>query len=116
VRQNSTDELPCKRAYAFFALRIPKQIFPVAADGYVRVHAAAVDADDRLGQEASRHTHACRYLPANQLVQLNLVGGSHDLAVTVVDFELRRRDLGMIFFVLKTHRTLHFRDRVDERT
>ena len=55
-----------------------------------------------------------RDLAADQLVELDLVGGGDDLAVVVVDLELRRRDFGMVLLVLEAHRALNFGDRIDE--
>ena len=101
--------LSCSRS-----LRIPEEVAAVLADRNVGVHAAAVDADDRLGQEARRHAELRCHLAADQLVELNLVGCQDDVAVAVVDLELRRRDLGMVFFVFEPHRALHFGHRVDE--
>ncbi len=72
------------------------------------MHAAAVNPDHRLGQERCGESHVGGNLAADQLVELDLVGGRDNFAITVVDFELRRRNFGMIFFVLKTHRSLHF--------
>ena len=43
-----------------------------------------------------------------------MVGGGHHFGVAVVDLELRGRDLGVILFVLESHRALHFRGRIDE--
>ena len=57
----------------------------------------------------------CGDLAADQLVELDLIGGGDHFAVAVVDFELRRRDFGVILFVLETHGALHFGRRVDER-
>ena len=37
-----------------------------------------------------------------------MVGGSHHFRIAVVDFELRRSDLGVVFFVLEAHGALHF--------
>ena len=53
---------------------------------------------------------------ADQLVELNLIGGRNDFAVAVVDFKLRRRDFGVVLFVLETHRALHFGGGVDKGT
>ena len=41
-------------AELFFALGIPEDVLAVFADGNVGVHAAAVHAHDRLGQELKR--------------------------------------------------------------
>ena len=78
------------------------------------MHAAAVDADDRLGQEARGHAHLRRHLAADQLVELDLVGGGNHFAVAVVDLELRGRDFGVVLLVLEAHRALHFGGGVDE--
>ena len=53
VRMRSTKSQP-QLAELLFALGIPEQVLAVFADGDVGVHAAAVHADDRLGQEATR--------------------------------------------------------------
>ena len=98
-----------------FALRIPEEVLAVLADGDVGVHAAAVDAHDRLRQEADAVKPMLGgHLAADQLVELDLVGGRHHFAVAVVDFELRRRDFRVVLFVLEAHRALHFGGGVDE--
>src|SRR5579883_694725 len=66
------------------------------------------------GQEACGHLHLGGNLAADELVQLDLIGCGHDVAVVVVDLELRRRDLGMILLVLKAHRALDLGDGIDE--
>ena len=91
-----------------------KRFLPLLLIGDVGVHAAAVDADHRLGQEACGQSHVARHLAADQLVELDLVGRGNHLRVVVVDFELRRRDLGVIFFVLEAHGALDFGRGVDE--
>ena len=87
---------------------------PPLVIGHVGVHAVAVDADDRLRQEARCQAHLRGHLAADQLVELDLVGGGDHFGVAVVDFELRRRDFGVILLVLEAHRALHFGGRVDE--
>ena len=96
------------------SLLVPEQICLAFGDGYVGVHAAAVHAHHRLGQETGRVAHVVGNLPAEQLVELNLVGRRHHFAVAVVDFKLAGRDFGVILFVLEAHRALHFGRRVDE--
>ncbi len=54
-------------------------------------------------------------LAANQFVELDLIGGRDDFAIAVIDFELRRRDFRVIFFILKTHGALYFGHAVNER-
>jgi len=76
--------------------------------------ARAVDAGDGLGEEAGSHAHLGRDLTADQLVELNLVSGSDDIAVGVINLELRRSDFRVVLLVLETHRALHFRGGVDE--
>ena len=98
----------------FFALGIPEKILAAFADGNVGVHAAAVDADHGLGQEAGGEAHVGGDLAADQFVKLDLVGGGDHFAVAVVDFELRRRDFGVVLFVLEAHGALHFGGGVDE--
>ena len=78
------------------------------------MHAAAVDANHRLGQEAGGQSHVARDLAADQFVELDLIGRGHDFGIAVVDFELRGRDFGVILFVLEAHGALHFGSRVDE--
>ena len=68
-----------------------------------------------FGKKARRHTHPGGDLPADQLVELNLVRRCNHFAVAVVDFELRRCHFRVILLVLEAHRALHFRGRVDER-
>ena len=79
------------------------------------MHAAAVDADHGLRQEASREPHVGGHLAANQLVELDLVGGGDDFAVAVVDFKLRGRDFRVILLVLETHGPLDFRGGINKR-
>ena len=67
-----------------------------------------------LGRKRRGHPMLRRHLAADQLVELDLVGGRHHFAVAVVDLELRGRDLGMVLLVLEAHRALHFGGRVDE--
>ena len=78
------------------------------------MHAGAVDADDRLGQEAGGHAHLRGDLAADELVELDLVGRSDRVAVAVVDLELRGRNLGVVLLVLEAHRALHLGGDVDE--
>ena len=78
------------------------------------MHAAAVHAGDRLGQEGRRQAHLGGDLAADQLVELDLVGGGDHFRVAVVDLELRRRDLGVVLLVLEAHGALHFGGGVDE--
>ena len=61
-----------------------------------------------LGRKRRGEAHVGGDLAADQLVELNLVGGGDHFAVAVVDFELRGRDFGVIFFVLEAHGALHF--------
>ena len=107
VRMRS-DKLPRQLGDLLVALRVPEQVLAALGDGDVRVHAAAVDADHWLRQEARRHAHLRRNLPADQLVELNLVRRRNHFAIAVVDLELRRRNLGMVLLVLEAHRALHF--------
>ena len=79
------------------------------------MHAAAVHAHHRFRQEAGGQPHVGRDLAANQLVDLDLVGGSHNFAVAVVDFKLRGRDFRMVLLVLEAHGALHFGGGVDKR-
>ena len=98
-----------------FALRIPEHVLAVLADRNVGVHAAAVHAHDRLGQEARGQPHLGGHLAADQLVELDLIGRGDHFGVAVVDFELRRRDFRMVLLVLEAHGALHFGAVIDER-
>ena len=69
----STNDQPDWRQL-FLSLGIPEQVLAALADRNVGVHAASVDADDRLGQEAGGHAQAGGHLAADQFVELNLVG------------------------------------------
>ena len=113
--EDAVHEVPAKFAELLLALGIPEQVFAVFADGDIGVHAAAIHADHRLRQEARREAHVRGHLAANQLVKLNLVRGGNHFAIPVVDFELRRRDFRVIFLVLESHRSLHFRGRINKR-
>ena len=55
-------------------------------------------------------------LPADQLVEGDAIGGGDDVAVVVVDLELRGRNFRVVFLVLEAHRALDFGDRIDKRT
>src|SRR6185437_1598403 len=114
VRKNAIHEFPAKLAEFFFSAGIPEQVLAALADGDIGVHAAAVHADDWLGQEGGRHPQLCRDFAADQFVDLDLVGGGDNFSVAVVDFELRRSDFRVVFFVLETHSALHFGGCVNE--
>src|SRR5208283_5550537 len=101
MSEQAVEKFISEFAELLLALGIPEQVLAVLADGYVGVHAAAVDAHHWLRQERSGQAHIARYLAADQLVELNMVGGSYGFGVAVIDFELRGRDLGMILFVLE---------------
>ena len=88
---------PAELAELLFALGIPEQVLAAFADGDVGVHAAAVHADDRLGQERRGQAHLGGDLAADQLVELDLVGGRDDFAVAVVDLKLRGATSGWSF-------------------
>ena len=107
-------ELPGELAHLLFALGIPHLILPALAHRHVGVHAAAVHAHDRLGQETGGQPHVGGHLAADQLVKLNLVGGGDHFRVAVVDFELRGRDFGVVLLILEAHGALHFGAAVDE--
>ena len=113
VRMRSMNSQP-NAGQLLLALFVPEQIGLALGDGNVGVHAAAVDADDGLGQEAGGVAHVVGDLPAEQLVELNLVGRRHHFAVAVVDFELAGRDLGVVLLVLEAHCPLHFGRGVNE--
>jgi hypothetical protein len=114
VGENAVEEFIAELAELFFALGIPEQILVFFADRNIGVHAAAVDAHHRLRQEGRGQAHIARHLAADQLVELDVVGGGHRFGVAVVDFELRGRDLRVILFVLESHRALHFGGRIDK--
>src|SRR5438128_6803679 len=114
MREDAIHELPAHLAELFFSLWIPEEVFAILADRNVGVHAAAVDADNGLRQEASGETHVRGDLATDQLIQLNLVRGSDDFAVAIVNFELRGSDLRVVLFVLEAHGALHFRGRINE--
>ena len=97
-----------------FTLFVPEEIGLALGDGDVGVHAAAIDAGDGLGQEASGIAHVGGDLAAEQLVELDLVGRGDDLAVAEVDFKLAGRYFGVVLLVLEAHGALHFGGGVDE--
>ena len=70
------------------------------------MHAAAVNARDRLGQEGCRHPHIGGHLPADQLVELYQVAGPHNPGVRKIQLELRRRHLRVVLLVPEAHRAL----------
>ncbi len=86
--EDAVQESPAHFAELLFALGVPEKVLAVLADGNVRVHAAAVHSHHWFRQERCRQPHVGRNLAADQLVKLNLVGGGHDFAVSIVDFEL----------------------------
>src|SRR5262249_34330050 len=88
VGQNAIHERPAQLGELFLSFGIPKQVGVFLADGNVGMHTAAVDPNNRLGQEAGSHAHLSGYLTTNQLIELNLVGGLNSFAITVVHFEL----------------------------
>ena len=67
MRQNAVDEVPSELADLLFALRIPEDVLAFLRDGHVGVHAAAVHAHHRLGQERRRHPQLVRHLAAISL-------------------------------------------------
>ena len=67
-----------------------------------------------FGRKRGGEAHVGCDLAADQLVELNLIGGGDNFTVPVVDFKLRRRDFGMILLILKSHGALHFGGGVDE--
>src|ERR1041385_2314593 len=86
--ENAIHECPAQLAQLLFTLGVPEKIFAVFADGNIRVHAVAVYADNRLGQERRSQSHAGGNLPANELIKLDLVGSGHNFTIAVIDFKL----------------------------
>src|SRR6516225_7711122 len=89
VRQEPIDELPAKLAQLLFALGIPEHVLAILAHGNVGMHAASVNADHRLRQEARSQPKIGSDLAADQLIELDLVGSRNHFAVRIVDLELR---------------------------
>src|SRR5579871_2064630 len=116
MRQNAIRKLPSELRNLLLALRIPEDVLAVLRNRNIGVHAATIDADNRLRQEARRHTHLRSNLTADQLVQLNLIGSSNHFTIAVVDLELRRRNLRMVLLVFEAHRPLNLSRRIDELT
>src|SRR4029077_13395648 len=87
MREDAIHECPAGRAEFLFSLWIPEEVLSIC-DRYIGVHPAAVNADDRFGQKRGRQTHVRSNLATDQLVELDLVGRSHDFAITIVDFKL----------------------------
>ena len=114
VGQDPIHELPRHFAHLFVALGVPEEVLAVLHDGDVGVHAAAVDAHHGLGKEANAVAHLRGHLAADELVELDLIGGGDHVAVAVVDLELRRRHFRMVLLVLEAHGALHFGDFVDK--
>ena len=115
VSENAVHKLISELAELLLALGIPEQVLAFLADGDIGVHAAAVDAHNRLRQEGGSQAHIPGHLAADQLVELDMVGGGHHFGVAVVNLELRGRDLRMVLLVLEAHGPLHFGGRIDKR-
>src|ERR1700733_15447027 len=86
VSENAMYKFPADFAQLLFPFRIPEQILAALADRNVGVHSATIHSDHRLWQKGRCAAHSSRNLAANELVELNLVGRRHDLAVAIVDF------------------------------
>ncbi len=78
------------------------------------MHATAVDARERLGQEGSRHVHLGCHLTAEELVELHLIRGDQCVGVIEVHFELTRCHFGVVLLVSEPHGSLHLGRRIDE--
>src|ERR1700737_653447 len=57
VRENAIHKRPAEFAEFFLSLGIPEKILTILADRNVGMHAAAVDADNGLGEEGGRKAH-----------------------------------------------------------
>ena len=114
MAQDAIEEVPSELGELLFALLVPEEVGLALGDGDVGVHAAAVDADDGLGQEAGGVAHVGGDLTAEQLVELDLVGRGHHFGVAVVDFKLAGRDFRVVLLVLEAHGALHFSRGVNE--
>src|SRR6266852_5580169 len=114
MRQDAIHELPAGLTQLFFSLGIPKEVLAILADGNVGVHATAVHAHDGFGEKARSEAHVRGYLPADQFVELNLIGSRDNLTVAVIDFKLRGCNFRVVLLILEAHSALYFRRRVDE--
>src|SRR5205085_6117242 len=65
VGEDAVDKVPAEFAEFLLATGIPEKVFAVLADGNVGVHAAAVHANNGLGQEAGGEAHVRGDLTAN---------------------------------------------------
>ncbi len=59
-----------------------------------------------LGRKACGIAHVSRDLPAQQLIELDLVGRGYHLAIAVINLELAGRNFRVIFLIAKAHRSL----------
>ena len=78
------------------------------------MHAGPIDPNEWLRKERGRVPHGSSHLAADQFVQLHIVCRTNDIRVGKVHFELRRRDLWMVFFVLEAQCTLCLRRLINE--
>ena len=107
--QNPVDKLPGQLRDLVLALRVPEQVLPVLGltDTLVCMPLPFTPTNG-LGRKHAVSPMLRGHLAANQLVDLDLIGGRYHFAVAVVDLELRRRNLRVVFLVLEAHRPLHF--------
>ena len=112
--QDAVGEVEAQFRHGVWSVLIVEKILSVAGQTHVGMHAAAVDAGDGFGQEGGGHVHGLGHLTAEQLVQLDAIGGDQGGGILEVHFELAGPNLGMVLLVLEAHGALHFRRGVDE--
>ena len=88
VCENPVHKRPTELAQFFFAFRVPENILAALAHRNIRVHPAAVHSYHRLRQEAGRKSHLRRHLPADQLIELNLICRRHHFSVPIINLKL----------------------------
>ena len=99
VVQDAIDGVPARLGEVLLALGVPEEVLAALVERHVGVHAVAVHAGDRLGQERGGAVQVRGHLAAQQLVELHLVGGDQRVGVAEVHLELAGRHLGVVLLV-----------------
>ena len=84
-------------------LLVVERVPAVREQRLVRVHAAAVDAEDRLGHERRVQAVSVRHVLHDEAERADVVRGDQRVVVAEVDFVLARRHLVMRRLDVKSH-------------